>query len=276
MKIINAPKIYLVGRQSVDDFGLKEFLKDHGIDDWESDSKIPAEILTEIGGRVCYMSFGKARPGGNRAFESNIISSGHGSVLEHAVFNFIVTGVSRSFSHEFVRHRAGMSPSQLSQRYVDESVAEYVIPSIINSDDELKEIWLDAVKHCHDAYVILSQKLLRKVATDFQNDSLDPTINKLPIEEFLKNCSQEQRTEIRKAARQEARSVLPNATETKIKFTANVRAIRHIIEMRGSPKADMEIRRFAIVLAKLMKKEAPNLFFDYEITNKVTTDHRKV
>ena len=82
-------------------------------------------------GRVCYMSFAKPRPGGNHAYLNHILEVGHGSVLEHAVWCLVITGVSRSLTHELVRHRAGFSYSQLSQRYVDESVAEYVEPDAI-------------------------------------------------------------------------------------------------------------------------------------------------
>src|SRR5438045_1886755 len=114
----------------------------------------------------CYMSFAKPRPGGNKAYLGHIKEVAHGSVLEHAVWNILITGVSRSLTHELVRHRAGWAYSQLSQRYVDESVAEYVEPGVIAGDPELHDLWLRSVAASHQAYVELSNRLAAKVATD--------------------------------------------------------------------------------------------------------------
>ena len=277
MKIIEKPMIYILGFQQVDDSELKRFLSDHGVENWKSDSNVGSEILCEIGGRVCYMSFEKPRPGGNSAYLNRIKESGHGSVLEHGVFNLLVTGVSRSFSHELVRHRAGVGVSQLSQRYVDESVAEYIIPDIIASHKELKELFTNAVEFAHESYIKLVNKLIVVIIDDLNVDNIAwDAIEKDKYVTFLKSLSVDKRTEIRKAARQAARSVLPNATETKVFLTMNIRAIRHVMEMRGSKHAEPEIRRFAIELGKLMKERAPNHFSDYEINETVETPYRKV
>ena len=204
------------------------------------------------------MSFARPRPGGNRAYLEHIKESGHGSVLEHAVWNLLITGVSRSLTHELVRHRAGVSVSQLSQRYVDESVAEYVEPDIIANDPELHAVWLEAIRSSHNAYVRLVELLQ----------------SKLP--------EMEDKTLRRKLARQAARSVLPNATETKIFVTANARALRHFLEQRGSRYAEPEIRKLANRLLDLLQKESPNLFGDYERvdlgdgTFEIVTAYRKV
>src|SRR5205807_6554050 len=144
IRVIREPTVYLLGRQTVDDAELDRFLADHGVA-WETDTEVAGEHLTEIAGRVCYMSFAKPRPGGNKAYLDHILEVGHGSVLEHVVWNFVITGVSRSLTHELVRHRAGWAYSQLSQRYVDESQAEYVVPEVIAADPELYRLWLDAV-----------------------------------------------------------------------------------------------------------------------------------
>src|SRR5205085_10734218 len=111
------------------------------------DTEIAGEKLAEIAGRVCYLSFARPRPGGNQAYLGHILEVGHGSVLEHAVWNFVFTGVSRTLTHELVRHRTGMGYSQLSQRYVDESVAEYVEPYCIAEDPGLHALWLYAGAH---------------------------------------------------------------------------------------------------------------------------------
>src|SRR5262245_18719402 len=108
------------------------------------------------------MSFARPRPGGNEAYLKHILEVGHGSVLEHAVWNFLVVGVSRSLTHELIRHRVGLSPSQLSQRYVDESVAEYVEPDCFADDPELHRLWEYAIARCHQAYVVLVEKLQEK------------------------------------------------------------------------------------------------------------------
>lgn len=257
MKIITQPAVYLVGKQSVQQHVLSQFLADHGVN-WDSDSDVPAEVLTETAGRVCYMSFANPRPGGNSAYLDHIKESKHGSVTEHAVWSLVITGVSRSLTHELVRHRSGWSYSQLSQRYVDESVAEYVEPDIIANDPELHAIWLKAVQHAHDAYVKLADKITRKLFKKSDDSKLAfDTIGSL-VSLGMGNTTR------RKTARQAARSVLPNATETKIFVTANARALRHFLEQRGSSAAEPEIRKLANVMLEVLQADSPNLFGDYQ------------
>ncbi|MBI1830745.1 MAG: FAD-dependent thymidylate synthase [Planctomycetes bacterium] len=257
IKIIREPTVYVMGRQTVNDAELDRFLADHGVS-WQTDTLIAGEHLVETAGRICYMSFAKPRPGGNQAYIGHILEVGHGSVLEHAVWNLLFTGVSRSLTHELIRHRAGFGYSQLSQRYVDESITEYVEPDCIANDPELHQLWLDAVGDCHKAYMQLTEKLLRVF-------EVEPN-----------------KTLRRKLARQAARSILPNATETKIFVTANARALRHFIELRGNRHAETEIRKLAIAVLKVLQAEAPNLFGDYRLiplddgTFEAATEHRKV
>ena len=216
-----------------------------------------AERLCETAGRVCYMSFGKGRKT-NAEYLRNILESAHGSVLEHAVWNFVITGVSRSFTHELVRHRAGFGYSQLSQRYVDETTADFVEPDCIAENPELHQVWLESIQQSHQAYCRLVDGLLHKF-----KDQPDTTLR-------------------RKLARQAARSVLPNATETKIFVTANGRALRHFIEARANEYAEIEIRRVAIKILRLLCAESASLFGDYEIvalpdgTEIARTANRKV
>ncbi|MCS7168190.1 MAG: FAD-dependent thymidylate synthase [Gemmatales bacterium] len=257
VRIFHEPRVYLLARQTLAEQELERFLTEHGIS-WESDSEIAAERLVETAGRICYMSFARPRPGGNAAYVRHILEAGHGSVLEHAVWTFLFAGVSRSLTHELVRHRAGFSYSQLSQRYVDESVAEYVEPRVIAEDPELHQLWVETIAKMHQAYVQLAEKLLEK----FRHEP--------------------DRTLRRKLARQAARSVLPNATETKIVVTANARAWRHFIEMRASRWADVEIRQLAVKVLRILQQEAPHLFGDYELralpdgTYEAITPYRKV
>jgi thymidylate synthase (FAD) len=238
-KVIREPEIYIVGRQTMDRDAVDRFLQDEGLM-WETDTEIGGEQLVEAGGRICYMSFGKGRKT-NREYIGNLIGMKHGSVLEHATWDFIITGVSRSFSHELVRHRAGWGYSQLSQRYVDESTANFVEPEVIARDERMHALWLNAVRTAHQAYLDLVEGLM----------------------EAMPNV--ENKTERRKRVREAARSVLPNATETMIFCSANARALRHFIELRGAEGAEAEIRRVALKLLRLMQQEAPTLFGDYEI-----------
>jgi thymidylate synthase (FAD) len=152
-------KVYCLGQQMVIESELQQFLDDHGVT-WQTDTDVGGQRLVEIGGRLCYMSFGKGRKT-NEEFIQHIIEVGHGSVTEHAVWNFIITGASRSFTHELIRHRH-FSYSQLSQRYVDESDSEYVEPEVIANDPELDGIWTEAVNAARSAYEKLVSGLERK------------------------------------------------------------------------------------------------------------------
>src|SRR5579884_1553756 len=130
MRIISEPEIYIVGRQTLDHEEVQRFLSDHETT-WQTDSEIPGELIVELSGRTCYMSFGDHQfRKTNKDYVGNLINQGHGSVLEHAVWDLLITGVSRSLTHELVRHRAGTAISQLSQRYVDESTADFVEPPV--------------------------------------------------------------------------------------------------------------------------------------------------
>lgn len=241
VRVIAEPRIYFVGAQVLQADAMERFLADHGAN-WSTDTNVGAERLCEAAGRLCYMSFGQGRKT-NQEYLGHILESGHGSVLEHAVWNFIITGVSRSFTHELIRHRAGFGYSQLSQRYVDESNADYVEPEVIAGDPELHAIWLEAIGAAQSAYRLLALKLTDKFV------------------------NVESRTARRKLARQAARSVLPNACETKIFVTANARALRHFIELRGSADADVEIRRVAVALLKTLRELAPNIFGDIDVAS---------
>ncbi len=255
LKIIREPRVYLVGRQVVSDEEVGRFLEDEERT-WETDTEVGAEKLAEIAGRVCYMSYGKGRKT-NQAFLAHLIEVGHGSVLEHGVWSFLITGVSRSFTHELIRHRH-FSYSQLSQRYVDESDSDFVEPDVIAGDPELHAAWTEAVNAARAGYDRLVAGLERRFA------------------------GVEDRTLRRKMARQAARSVLPNATETKIFVTANARALRHFIELRGSEHAEVEIRKVAVAVLRIMQAEAPNMFADYTLvplpdgTFATRTEHVKV
>ena len=239
---VTRPKVYLLGKQAILDEELHRFLEDEGMT-FSTDTPVPAEVLAEVAGRTCYMSFGKGRKT-NLEYLQNIISSKHGSVLEHAVWNVLITGVSRSLTHELVRHRAGFGYSQLSQRYVDESSARYVVPPLFQENDALRKKWAETIDTLRRAY-----KELADLSAEF-------------VGEKYPDMSKRDR---RKLARQAARSVLPNACETKIFVTGNSRSWRHFLELRGNPHADTEIRLLAVEIFKVLKKDSPNIFHDLEL-----------
>ena len=236
------PKVYVVGRQALIESELARFLQEEGMA-FTTDTAVPAEILAEIAGRTCYLSFGKGRKS-SREYLDNILTSKHGSVLEHAVWCLLITGVSRALTHELVRHRAGFGYSQLSQRYVDESEARFVVPPLFQENEGLRRRWQETIGAVRKAYVELAEAAAAHVAE--KHPELPPR-------------------DRRKWARQAARSVLPNATETKIFVTGNARAWRHFLELRGSPHADTEIRMLAVEVCRVLKKESPNIFHDIEI-----------
>jgi thymidylate synthase (FAD) len=261
VKIIEQPKVYLMGAMADIhnhhcDASYKEFEDDNATTySWRTDEEQGnewGEELVEYAGRLCYMSFDKRRPGGNKAYIDHIKEVGHGSVLEHAVYSFIITGVSRSLTHELIRHRAGWAYSELSQRYVDLSDVAFVIPPALVGNEELTRHFTNGCLESMLSY----RAIVDEMTTQFPN---------MP----------------RKEIRQSARSVLPNCTETKIAATANARALRHFFELRGSVHADAEIARLAVVMCRMMKEYAPNIFGDYDILCQdgrevIETKYRKV
>jgi len=207
---------------------------------WIGDST-DGERLAEFAGRLCYMSQRNPASRSTREYLENIKKQGHGSVLEHANYSLLVEGVSRSLTHELVRHRAGMAFSQLSQRYVDESDANFVVPPAIIGDDTLREAWQTQIDAAQSAYVALVEQLIQRYA--WVADKVHR----------------------RKMAREAARGVLPNSTETKIVVTANARAWRTLLELRSSEGAELEIRRWAVMVIRVLQNEAPGFFSDFEI-----------
>jgi len=199
------------------------------------------ERLSEFAGRLCYMS--QRNPAGRTTGEylENIKRQGHGSVFEHVNYSLLLEGVSRSLTHELVRHRAGFAYSQLSQRYVDESDAAFVVPPAIAGDEALEGAWRMQIEGALATYVGLVEQLMSRYG--WVQDKVHR----------------------RKMAREAARGVLPNSTETKIVVTGNVRAWRTMLELRASEAAELEIRRCAITILRVLQREAPAFFSDFVI-----------
>jgi len=223
-------RVILIAETVVNFAGLEKMGYKLPPETW-SDGCYDADQLAEAAGRLCYESFDRPNPAtaSNVGYLGNIISQQHFSVLEHSSVTFYIDGVSRSLTHELVRHRH-LSYSQVSQRYVDESKSRVIIPPVINSD-YLDTVVAQQMAFAHQAYT--------KIYDTLRGAGVD-----------------------KKAARGAARSVLPNATETKIVVTGNHRAWRDMLGKRLSPGADQEIRELAQEILRQLKEVAPNTYQD--------------
>ncbi len=209
---------------------------------WTTDAT-GGQALAEFAGRACYQSWNKPIPATatNAGYLDHILQVGHLSVLEHSSATFYITGISRSVTHELIRHRH-FSFSQLSQRYLPATGPEVVEPAIIAADPELHDIFTAAAAQSADAYAGLLSALEERAAS-----APDGTL-------------------ARKQARQAARAVLPNASSTAIVVTGNYRAWRHFIGMRATEAADVDIRGLAVALLVELQALAPNVFADFRVS----------
>lgn len=209
---------------------------------WSTDAE-GGEALVEFAGRACYESFDKPNPhtAHNAAYLRHIMEVGHTSLLEHASATLYLRGISRAASHELVRHRH-FSFSELSQRYVHDGTSSVIVPDLIAEDETLLRLFNRAMDESRFAYDELLKALEEKLG-----DEPNALLRK-------------------KQARQAARAVLPNATESRIVVTGNYRSWRHFIGMRAAEHADVEIRRVAVECLKVLQKQAPNVFGDFEIS----------
>lgn len=240
MKIVE-PKVVLIAHTAFADpyheygygFGGFENMLGMEIDD---DSTY-AEDLIEFAGRACYQSFDKPNPATRRNedyLRRTLFEQGHWSIAEHATATLYFTGVSRAFTHELIRHRH-LSYSQLSQRFVDESDANIVLPPAIrNSDSERAQAivkdFVDLAQRAEVAYTVTAGELEAKVGLT------------------------------RKQAREAARALLPNMTETRIVVTGNLRAWHEVIQRRTAPDADAEMQEVMEMAREQLEKVSPVIF----------------
>jgi thymidylate synthase (FAD) len=264
------------------------------------------DILPEIAGRVCYDSYGRKKDTNSR-YVGHIIEVGHGSVLEHSTVTLAFTGVSRTLTHELVRHRL-FGYSQRSQRFVNEDGFEVVMPPLFHGQamEEEHAAVQAAANTALETYKKIADDTFERLSTDAmmlrfairegwlstKRWGADPKNNLIindtefldeewnvpqsekawlahlskmgPDDPMRKAINKVTLTSRRKTAREAARSVLPNATETKIFMTGNLRAWRTMLDQRASIHADREIRGVAMKVLKIMQKIAPNVFADYE------------
>lgn len=229
-------KLYLVGKPRLEWTAFAAFARDENLPEaaqYMVEPPSDGETLAEIGGRLCYMSFGKGRKT-NAQYLANIIGQQHFSVLEHANYTFIFTGVSRSLTHELVRHRH-FSFSQLSQRYVDHSTAKLVMAAELENTS-LGQLLNEHFERSRERYHHAMEELHETV--------------------------EETTTTETKRMRGLARGFLLESTETKIMVTGNARTWREFIQKRNSPHADREIRDLASAVLDVLAREAPHIFGD--------------
>lgn len=186
------------------------------------------EDVIERACRTCYLSFHRYDPPKSTSeLIKKVIRKGHHSVLEHASATFRIKGASRVFTHEMVRHRL-MSPSQESQRYVhygSRKPFEVVLPESVK-DDGFEERYFAIAGECYRIY----------------QEMVDAGVPK-----------------------EDARYILPGCITSEIVVSANFRELRHIFTIRTQERAHWEIRKVCLEMLRIMKKEAPIVFWDFEI-----------
>jgi thymidylate synthase (FAD) len=241
------PQVFLVARPSVNAEGMRDYLDSVGGVSWlemreqAREQLNDGELLAEFGGRMCYRSW---EPGLNpnvtrirtdqKEYFANVLRSAHGSVLEHANFSFAFRNVSRVFTHELIRHRAGSAFSQESLRYVRLTDIGFRVPP--------------ALEPLRDQVISLVEQL-----EEFQ----------LSAAEQLEIDNGEMPFHVKKEITSALRRLAPTGLSTDILWTANVRTLRHVIEMRTDPGAEEELRSVFNLVAEIMKAEAPSLFQDF-------------
>ncbi|MDP9135765.1 MAG: FAD-dependent thymidylate synthase [Actinomycetota bacterium] len=256
------PTVHLIARPQLELDGMRAYLSDVGGESWlerrlgEEQQASPGEMLVEFGGRACYRSW---EPGLNPnvtrvrtdrdEYFANILRSAHGSVLEHANYSFALRNVSRVFTHELVRHRAGSAFSQESLRYVRLTEIGFRVPP--------------ALEPVRDQVISIVEAL-----EEFQVSAAD----RLGIDE--EGLPFHVKKEITSALRRLA----PIGLSTDIMWTANARTLRHVIEMRTAEGAEEELRTVFDQVARIMQAEAPGLFQDFvrQDDGSWVPEHRKV
>lgn len=266
------PGVVLIARPNTNLGGLAGFLDGfdpslHFSEYLDDPTNLPdGSQLCKVAGQVCYMSFGPKRTFNEQAerYFNNLKSSGHGSVFEHATFSLLLYGISRSLTHELIRHRAGFGYSQLSQRFVSGRMLRFVERPEYQGDADLHAQFLQRIERAASEYTALTERLL---------EMQQAGVNIL---------SAEAKTDLRKKVQQSARSVLPNETEAPMVVTGNARAWRHVIEMRASAHAETEIRELAVRIFLCLRLVDPILFGDYTLeqlsdgTYTVKSEYEKV
>lgn len=208
------------------------------------------ERLAATAAKLCYSSsdIGSLREGLTddkiEGFIDMLVSIGHESVMEHVSFTFGIEGISRACSHQLVRHRIA-SYSQKSQRYVNEDGFEFITPPDIEADVEAKAEFDSAIYTISETYDRLVDILTKNHAEKFMAEGMD---------------EKSALSKAKKLANEDARFILPNACETKIVVTMNVRSLFNFFRHRCCNRAQWEIRAIANEMLKLCLEAAPHIF----------------
>lgn len=226
MKLVT-PKTHIIGETTILQGGLQAMLEDIGVPEWHTDAGSDSEVIVEAAGKLCYMSFATGtnknltKTGGRSNFDyiqDGLVGNSQGSVLEHVSVNVVFTNVSRVFTHELIRHRAGASYSQTSGRYVRTAELSYWMPQIIRENIELAGLFEEAIMHQED--------IIRKMEEV-------SGINRMKSEEDFDK---------KKKLTSAFRRIVGNGVANNIMATYNHRALRHMITMRTSRGEEEEIR----------------------------------
>ncbi|WP_313758349.1 FAD-dependent thymidylate synthase [Tissierella sp.] len=208
------------------------------------------EKLIAAAARLCYSAIGvneieeSLNEEKVESFLSLLMDLNHESPIEHVTFTFGVEGVSRTLTHQLVRHRIA-SFSQQSQRYVKLEQFEYIIPPAIANNKRAREIFEKAMKEDQKSYNEISNLLFKEYYNKYIN---------------LNYNEKEARNKAEKESIEDARYIFPNACETKIVFTMNARSLMNFFKLRCCNRAQWEIRELAILMLSEVKKIYPTLF----------------
>lgn len=241
--LILAPRVYLgyMSRPCEVNPSLWDFFKDYGIKDQWSDEET-AGSQVEIAGRLCYDSWNR-RNVSNIDYVHSLIASGHGSVLEHVSWSFIITGISRTCLVDITRHRVGASFSVLSQRFVDQSKYGFIVPEAVLRNDKLRAQ--------HFQSIFYARKLYRE------------TIEELTKSNEFVIADDPRGRRRRKAIHEDARTVLPPSAEVRLMLTMNGRSLRHFLALRGKDDVSKEVRALAVEVHHTVCLTTSSLFADF-------------
>lgn len=240
--------------------------------DDENEVKVPlgamrqfdGQAVAEFAGRACYQSFDRPNPktATNKGYLHHIQEQKHDNVLEHASAGFYITGISRTCSHELVRHRH-FTYSQLSQRYVNGKDSLFVVPQAIL--DEMRALVEAEYPDETPVNPFTNEECTYDDVVDYMGDQWAKEMRAACIERYddvvgLLSDEESKLKLSKKQIRQAARSELPGATETRLVMTGNYRAWKGFLQQRISPAADVEINDLAVDILGKLAELAPNVF----------------
>lgn len=248
METVSDVSVHLIARPHVDEDAVGDWLTELGALDWWDQYPtefVDAELVAELAGRRCYLAYGtelnenitRTRAAGDGEYIGNVVAQKHGSVFEHGMFTFAIENVSRVLTHELVRHRVGTAISQESGRYVRLDQVRIEHPDFVREDPEL----LAAASYLVELYEAFAREAVRRTAIDTAADFARKKIVTSAIRRYA-----------------------PEGRATGLVWSANIRTLRLLIELRTAPGAEAEIRRLFDRIATVMREEAPAVMADFE------------